>query len=425
MEAISNTSTGSAVSSTQTLLNTTDSSQQTKSTDSTKSTEGGSDFSAFLLKSLGRTGQDQVNEEELFSSVIGEQLNEQDPAAADFYQQKVTELSGTMARSDGYVPVEDVAKAALKATVDAGKVTKEKAETIHATAFAAAQLDDNTESLYDSRGTTAAVATMDEAMFKVKAIMDQIESGSLVLPPRDLSTPSNVGTTPGSMLGLNVAGDAIDRLLPSASAGEIAATEAGAAEGTSEKQTRFTWKHEASDGNLAILLPTRLNGNIKGVSLYDSDGNLLEKGDYSKKTGDNRTVFRFNHVGGYYGKDIDAAVTLDDGNVLVYNVNNGNERTYVPQDDFKKYTTSQWAAKLSGESTSGGSSTGSTGSSGSSGSSGASGSSGSSGSSGTSSTDSTPSTGSGDTSSNDSGFSSDSSGGSSSGDSGSSTGATA
>jgi hypothetical protein len=344
MDAITNDSSGTGLAASQILQNTADSAdenQQTASTqsDSTQSTED--DFSAFLLQSLGRSGQQQVNEEELFSSVIGEQLNELDPEAATYYQSQVQQFTTSMARGDGYVPVEDVAKAALKATVAAGKVSQDDAEMINAKAFASSQLDDNLDSLYDGRGDTSAVATMDEAMFKVQQVLDQVEAGTLTLSPRSLDIPSNVGTTPGTMLLQGLLGGDLERAgLDGAEESE----EAESADETSEKQTRFTWKHEASDGNLAVLLPTRLNGSIAGVSLYDSDGNLIEEGDYSKRTGDNRAVFRFNHPGSYYGKDIDVAVSQDDGDVLIYNVKNGGERTYVPQDDYKEMSASAFAA---------------------------------------------------------------------------------
>ncbi len=336
MEAIDSQSIGQAALTTQASVSTTNSAEVKESESVEKSDASGGDFAAYLTKTLGKTGQEQVNEEELFSAIISERLNEIDQEASLFYDQKVQELSGTMARADGYIPLEDVAKAALRATVDAGNVTTAQAEKLHAEAFAGAQLDDNALSLYDGRGETMAVASMEEAMFKVKEVLDQVEAGTLVLDPRALDIMSNSGTTPGTLSG--GLESAIDRALT----GGEAAGEAEALEGEgSEKQIRFTWKHEASDGNLAILLPTRLNGQIDGVSLFDKDGNLIEKGDYSKQTGDKRAVFRFNEPGGEYGKDIDAVVYLDNGQTLTYHVKNGDERTYVPQDDFTKRSKAQ------------------------------------------------------------------------------------
>lgn len=287
---------------------------------SNKTSESSNDeFSSFLMKQLSRESTSEVNEEELFSAIIGQRLSKESQEAVDFYNEKVKSLSSSMARADGWVPVEDVAKEALKATVDAGKVTKEKAEMINASAFECAQIDDNKECLFDSRGTTKAVASMEEMMFKIKSMMEEIDAGKKTITARSLDIASNQGMTPGAMLG-------------SSEAAKLAAG-LGVGEG-SEKQIRFTWKHEASDGNLAVLLPQRLR-DIDKVEIF-KDGELVEKGHYSKRTGDDRAVFRFDEPGKEYGKDVDVKITMDNGDTYTYNVKNGGERTYVPQDDYEE-----------------------------------------------------------------------------------------
>lgn len=289
-------------------------------------TEGKSDeFSSFLMKQLSRASTDSVSEEELFSAVIGQRLNKESTEAGDFYNEQVKSLSVSMARSDGYVPVEDVAKAALKATVDAGKITKEKAELINAAAFEGAQIDNNLECLFDGRGETKAVATMEEMMFKIKAMMEEIDSGKKTVIARSLDIASNRGMTPGGLISSGFASE----VGKSAEGSEFSVAGEGG-----EKQIRFTWKHEASDGNLAVLLPQRLT-NIDKVELF-KDGELIEKGSYSKRTGDDRAVFRFDEHGKEYGKDIDVKISMDNGDTFTYNVGNGGERTYVPQDDYEE-----------------------------------------------------------------------------------------
>ena len=171
-------------------LNTTANEQTNQQTEAVGQAGSSDDeFSKFLMASLNRTGQDQVNEEELFSAIIGQRLSEDNTEAAEFYQQQFQDLSKTMARADGYVPVEDVAKADLKATADSGKITMEEADKINATAFAAAQLDENHDALYDGRGETSAIALMEEAMFKVKSVLEQVESGTMTPEARALDVP--------------------------------------------------------------------------------------------------------------------------------------------------------------------------------------------------------------------------------------------
>ncbi len=330
MESTSAITSNSTINPLNTLENITDSStvktQDVKNepTTTTPPEVKSDEFSSFLMKQLSRTSTDQVSEEELFSAIIGQRLNKESAEAGDFYNQQVKSLSVSMARSDGYVPVEDVAKEALKATVDAGKITKDKAEIINASAFEGAQIDDNKECLFDNRGTTKAVATMEEMMFKIKSMMDDIDSGKKTVTARSLDIASNQGMTPGTMISLGL-GSQVEK--------SAEGVEAAEGEG-SEKQIRFTWKHEASDGNLAVLLPTRLT-DIDKVELF-KDGELIEKGHYSKRTGDDRAVFRFDEPGKEYGKDIDVKISMDNGDTFTYNVGDGGKRTYVPQDDYEE-----------------------------------------------------------------------------------------
>ena len=281
-------------------------------------------FIAFLQKSLGKSGAAEINEEELFSSIIAQRLDKESPEALAHFEKMVKEYSGSMARGDGYVPVEDVAKYALKSVVAEGLVTAEKADMINAEAFQGAQLDSNLEMLFDGRGDTKAVMGADEAMFKVKEFMSKVDSGEIKVEARSLEIPSNQGLRSGKELMSGGEG-----------VGGLEGAE-GLLGGGSEKQIRFTWKHESdSDGNLAILLPTMLNGLVKSVKIYGEDGDLIETGDYSKQTGDSRAVYRFNEPGKAYGRNVDVVVTKKSGEELVYRVKNGGERTYVPQDDYK------------------------------------------------------------------------------------------
>lgn len=89
----------------------------------------------------------------------------------------------SMARSDGYVSVEDVTNAALLNTVAAGHIDDATSKKIYGESFKAAQLDANLSALYDGRGSandpTMAVASVEEAMAKSYFTLQQIESGEI------------------------------------------------------------------------------------------------------------------------------------------------------------------------------------------------------------------------------------------------------
>ncbi len=59
------------------------------------------------------------------------------------------------------------------------------------------------------------------------------------------------------------------------------------------------WKPVSEgDGNLVILTPSS-NANVT-ISLYDSEGNFIEQGDYVGRTNGNRPTYRFNRPGSDY-----------------------------------------------------------------------------------------------------------------------------
>lgn len=304
-------------------------------------------FMSYLKQSLGKFNPSEVNEEEVYSSLIAAQLNKKDPALAEAYQQQVTDLSQSMVRANGTVPEEDVAKAALKALVDAGKVTEADAAEINGEAFAGAQLDTNNECLYDGRGTTRAVASAEEAMFKVQSYLDSISSGTAKVAPRSLDVPSNQGTTPGQMLSAATAAIA-GSTSPGATSDSSAATTSASkpdstatadstsdsSSTTSDALTQLSWKATSTDGNAAVVLPSRLSGNVKSVGLYDENGKLLEDLSKSSATENGQLIYRAKHAGSTFGKHLQVLVKTIDDQQLVYGVSDGGTPVALDQDTY-------------------------------------------------------------------------------------------
>lgn len=291
----------------------------TKETTSTPKTDAGStpgatsDFKAFMLKALGGTAQPQLSEEELYSQIIGKMLTDKDQAAGDFYQQKLAELKVSMARpGDGYVSYEAVGAAALKATVDAGKIDDAAAQEINGAAFAAAQLDEHTDVLWDSRGSgddpTVATSTFDEAMSKVDAMLAKISSGELSPTSRSLDASGAGAGATGISSGSSLSG-------------------AQQLDGSGG----FLWKPESErDGNLVVLMPSELKGLVDKVEVYKSlpptaDG-LLGSGKVSSYTDDNRGNWRFDKPGSEFGDNVYVVTTRTDGTQITWAIDDGGAR---------------------------------------------------------------------------------------------------
>jgi hypothetical protein len=139
-----------------------------------------SELVTFLNALIGGAEATSVNEEQLFASIIYDRISSvKGESLANEYDALLETKMAEHTRADGFIYVEEAARAALKELESSGKLTTEEAETIHAQAFQAAQLDDNTSVLWDSRGTTMSVAPTATAMEKVLAMLLKFDSGEL------------------------------------------------------------------------------------------------------------------------------------------------------------------------------------------------------------------------------------------------------
>ncbi|MCC6932323.1 MAG: hypothetical protein IT292_03610 [Deltaproteobacteria bacterium] len=289
----------------------TNSTEQNNNTDkTTDSTAGNSDFSDYMLKALSVTEGQDVSEEELFAGLISQRLNAKSDEAAEYYQGELAKFKTSLARSDGYVPVEDAANEALKSAVEAGKISKEEAEQIKGEAFAAAQLDDNKDALYDNRGSaedpTIAVSKMEAALLSMRTLVEQIESGEVKIDPRSL----DLGSTGGSS---------------STSGGDPAKAPTGAQQ--MDGAGGFVWKPVSeSNGKLAVLLPESFNGVLDHIEIMSADGMELTSVDYTKDYDDGRPLFRFDKAGEEYGDNIKVVAYKTDGETVSWDISNGAVR---------------------------------------------------------------------------------------------------
>lgn len=160
-------------------------------TNTTTETAAGSSRTGLisLLHDLtGSVNPTSVNEEQLFASIVHDRIAaSKGEAVAKEYDALLEAKIPDHTRADGFVFVEDAARAALREMERSGKLTTAEAETIHAQAFQAAQLDDNTTALYDSRGDTMSVAPTATAMEKVLALLLKFDNGEITCERMPLS----------------------------------------------------------------------------------------------------------------------------------------------------------------------------------------------------------------------------------------------
>ena len=239
-----------------------------------------------------------INEEQLQSAIVQYLLEKKGSELGKAYLQ---ELTKSMA---GGKPLEDAVKVALKALVDKGLISEAQAEEINGISFNAAQLDNNLNALHDSTGSaddpTIAVMEIEKAVSKAMTSINEISSGDEV-SSRSLDAISNSGSVNTSS-------------------------------GSSNNGNGFLWKPVSeSNGNLVVLFPPNLTGNISSAGIYSSlppsYENLIEEGDFS---GDNhnggRAHFRFSEPGGAYPDGVYVVAQLSNGESATFEIEDSSQR---------------------------------------------------------------------------------------------------
>ncbi|MEN9845786.1 MAG: hypothetical protein RIS36_933 [Pseudomonadota bacterium] len=275
-------------------------------TSSAPSTKGhaSTDFTDFIAGVLTPDSAHKANEEDLFSAIVQERVkNAKGDGTLKKFQETLSQTKDAMKRPDGSVPVEDATKAALRKAREAGLITKEEADTIYSEAFAAAQLDDNKEVLYDGRGgegdPTIAVAAMEQALLLSGGMVEKFNNGSLKATIRSVeeAMDQKIGTIPGQH------------------------SESGESGG-------FLYKPVSDNtGKLVVLMPSKLAGMISGVKIYDPAGNLLESGRHTGNGNGGRDHYRFKKTGAAYPDGLVVEATLTTGDTVRYRIGETSRRT--------------------------------------------------------------------------------------------------
>ncbi len=288
----------------------------TQDTQTDKDASVQSDFEQFLKGILPSSTDNTISEEDLFAALIQERVKslKGDDAATKF-SELFAEKKTSMTKADGYVPVEDAAKAALKELVSSEDLTGEEAGKIYSHAFAGAQLDDNTEALFDGRGgaddTTIAVDTMEAALLAARVQIEKFDAGEEPTA-RDLDEESMSKAA-------------------AMAAGGGTATAAGNGESSSgvalDGANGFLFKPESdSNGNLVVLLPEVMTGNVLGISLKGENDEVLEEGAYGGVGNGEREHFRFSQPGGNYPANLIVEVAMKDGSTKTYEIADPSQR---------------------------------------------------------------------------------------------------
>jgi len=248
-----------------------------------------------LHSSLSGSGNNTVSEEELFSAVVRERIHfTRGDGSAESFDSALKEALAVPPAPGRVFSYEDAAKSALEKLKGTQELTADEATAIYSQSFAAAQLDGNSNALFDALGETAAVSSMDAAIAKAHSVISTYDAGLAMAPARDLSETPSTGQITPNRPGSN---DSIDG------------------------SRGFLYKAFSDiDGNALVIAPASMNGNVERVEIKDASGRLVETAMSGSMGWTNREYFRFQRSGSEYPKDIFVNFVLKSGGTESYKI---------------------------------------------------------------------------------------------------------
>lgn len=266
----------------------------------------GGEFEQHIRQFLQPDSGNQVSEEQLFAALVRHEISSKsgDQALAQF-ESLFGQIAGSIKRPDGFFSHEEAAEGALGGLVESGLLSESQSNEIYSRSFDAAQLDGNTDTLWDSRGgendPTVAVADLAFAAQSAASLLAKLDSSEVSGTNRELNGNVDDG-------GAN---------------STVSAQSASPVDGTEG----FLYKPESdSDGKLVVVLPAALTGQIASVGLFDSAGELIEAGLFRGVANGEREHFRFTKPGGEYPDGMSVKVRLKDGTETIYTIEDSASR---------------------------------------------------------------------------------------------------
>ena len=228
-----------------------------------------SSFYTMLSGFLKTDSDGRINEEQLYSALLNQRMfSKKGEYAATAYQKLFETNKNALKRSDGYIPVEKAASSSIKQMVQSGVLTENEAISINAQAFKAAQLDGDTNYIYDSRGSTVAVALIESALNSAEERINSYDSGKATAGTLNLDNMINspVIATTGQNTLVN---QSIDK------------TSADTVDEYSKSET-YSYYNIANGGRMAWRIPRKGPSFDSNLKVVFSDGHTVQVKDTSK-----------------------------------------------------------------------------------------------------------------------------------------------
>lgn len=271
---------------------------QVSGTSGTKTTRKQSivtDFADMLAATLSSLGKKRVSEEELFSAICRERVaHYKGDKSADKFDEYFSEAQAKPVPS-GYVPShESSAKEALQQLIISKKLSADEANMIYSQSFAAAQIDNKADALYDDIGSTQATADLDTAIAKAQSVIAGYDNQSSTAPARNVNETADPGNVSPSKVGSN---------------------------GSVDGAGGFFYKAFSDiDGNVLVIAPESMAGNVERVDLKDQNGRVVDSAHSTGIGFSKRDYIRFKKSGSEYPMKLTIDIVMKTGGTETYQI---------------------------------------------------------------------------------------------------------
>ncbi|MCB9883151.1 MAG: hypothetical protein H6832_02825 [Planctomycetes bacterium] len=305
--------------------------------EASETTSSKAGFEDAIREIAGPSKKGLINEERLYAAVLHARIGEKHGPEASAAFKEAFEGTREPGQRKGY---EARAQEALHELIEGGVLTKRQATKLHSEAFAAAQLDENKDELFDGRGgegdDSVARAPFEDAVAKAQKRLSAFDAGEKkperrpLGPLLDVDLEGDLEDEQKKEIDALMQGkDVTDKKAEATKAAPRAQMRAAAAAGPAIPKgptqnlfgDGFLWKPVSeTTGQLVTLLPPEMTGKVAGVVLRDASGQILEQGDYASVANGGREHFRFDQPGAAYPPGVTVEVQLTDGSTKSYRI---------------------------------------------------------------------------------------------------------
>lgn len=207
----------------------------------------------------------------------------------------------------------------LSELTDVGSAVKPVADAVSAVLTGGADIANNLSNMLVN--TVQGLSSPFEA---AQAIVDFAEK--VGLEPQKM-VDLILALTAGGVVGQAAAQPVMDAFTPRLPATSATPADTTPVGGSIDGANGFLFKPVSeSDGNLVVLAPENLAGQIDSVVVKDANGAVLERGDFSGNANGGRDHFRFDHAGSDFGKNVTVEFRMSDGSTKSFDIPDAGKR---------------------------------------------------------------------------------------------------